>query len=201
MCGSLVYGQGSSPDAVARSASERVWDFGLTGGLLFTTIEGDMTEDNTYTANFNIGVFAARDIFPPLGLRVELYYAGLGTGFASVSDSKLRFNYIVLPALFTYNFRPNFTLGLGPYLGFLVNARDRGDDYEADITDSVSGLDVGAKIGVYFDASQTVNLAVLFQRGFINTQDGERVSTLKRYNQCVMFTVSLNISSLLSANQ
>jgi hypothetical protein len=164
------------------------------GGLLFSTVEGDNTEDHTYIPDFNLGLFTATEIFPPLGFRLELYYAGLGAGFAGVADSKLHFNYLVLPGLLTYEFRPGFTLALGPYFGFLLNARDRGDDYETNITDQISRLDIGAKIGVYYQISPVLNLSLSYQRGFMNTQSGERVSALKQYNQCVMFTTSINIT-------
>ncbi len=174
-----------------------IWEYGLTAGLLFSTIEGDVSVEHSYVADFHAGVFAQTDIFPPLGFRMELYYAGLGSGFITVGDSKLHFNYIVLPAMFTYRFKPAVTLGLGPYLGYLISARDQGDDYDEDITDLLQRLDVGVKIGVYFDVSPVVNLAVAFQRGFINTQSGERTSTLKQYNQCVMFTTSFNVSRWL----
>lgn len=180
------------------STDQPNWEWGFTGGFLFSTVEGDGTDDHTYIPNFNFGVFTATEIFFPLGFRVELYYAGLGVGYASVADSKLRFNYLVLPGLFTYEFRPDFSLVLGPYFGYLLSAQDRGDDYKSDITDQIARLDIGVKIGVYYQVSPVLDLAVSFQRGFINTQSGERVSALKHYNQCVMFTTSMNISRMLN---
>jgi len=176
---------------------KKAWEWGIMGGLLFSTVEGDNTEEHTYIPDFNAGLYATTDIFPPLGFRLEFYYAGLGAGFAGVTDSKLHFNYLVLPALLTYQFAPDFTLGVGPYFGYLINARDHGDDYDEDITDLLARLDIGAKIGVYFQISPVVNLSVSFQRGFINTQSGERVSTLKQYNQCVMFTTSFNVTRII----
>ena len=119
-------------------------------------------------------------------------------GLCGLGDSKLHFNYLVLPALLTYEFRPGMTFGLGPYFGYLINARDAGDDYEEDITELLSRLDIGVKTGVYFQVSPVLNLSVSFQRGFINTQSGERVSTLKQYNQSVMFTTSINLTRMLN---
>jgi len=174
------------------------WQYGVLGGFLFSTIEGDLTEQHSYIGDFSAGVYGTVQMFPPLGLMIELYYAGLGTGFASIGDSKLHLNYLVLPVLLTYEFRPKFTTGLGPYFGFLLNARDQGDDFEENITDLISGLDVGVKIGVYFQVSEVLNLGVSFNRGFINTQSGERVSTFKQYNQSVMFNTSVNLTKILT---
>jgi len=174
------------------------WQYGVLGGFLFSTIEGDLTEQHSYIGDFSAGVYGTVQMFPPLGLMIELYYAGLGTGFASIGDSKLHLNYLVLPVLLTYEFRPKFTTGLGPYFGFLLNARDQGDDFEENITDLISGLDVGVKIGVYFQVSEVLNLGVSFNRGFINTQSGDRVSTFKQYNQSIMFTTSVNLTKILT---
>lgn len=174
------------------------WQYGVLGGFLFSTIEGDLTEQHSYVGDFCAGVYGTVQMFPPLGLMIELYYAGLGTGFASIGDSKLHLNYLVLPVLLTYEFRPKFTTGLGPYFGFLLNARDQGDDFEENITDLISRLDVGVKIGVYFQVSEVLNLGVSFNRGFINTQSGDRVSTFKQYNQSIMFTTSVNLTKILT---
>ncbi len=188
----------ASTEQTPRQTPARTWEFGVMGGFLFSTIEGDLTEQHSYVGDFCAGVYGTVQMFPPLGLMIELYYAGLGTGFVSIGDSKLHLNYLVLPVLLTYEFRPKFTTGLGPYFGFLLNARDQGDDFEENITDLISGLDVGVKIGVYFQVSEVLNLGVSFNRGFINTQSGERVSTFKQYNQSVMFTTSVNLTKILT---
>ena len=174
------------------------WEYGIVGGLQFSTIEGDLTDDHSYIPGFHAGVFGTMEIFSPLGLKVELYYAGLGTGFVSFSDSELHLNYLVLPIMFTYEFRPGFTLGIGPYFGFLLNARDKGDDFEEDITDLIAGLDVGVKVGIYYQLSNVVNLGVSFNRGFINTQSGGRNSSFKQYNQSILVTTAVNLSRLLN---
>ncbi len=192
----LVTSTEQSP--AGRQTQARQWQFGVLGGYQFSTIEGDLTDNYSYIGNFSAGAYGTAQIFPPLGLMIEFYYAGLGTGFATIGDSKLHFNYLVLPVLFTYEFRPKFTTGLGPYFGFLLNARDQGDDFEENITDLIAGLDVGIKIAVYFQVSEIINLGVSFNRGFINTQSGERVSTFKQYNQSIMFTTSINLTKILT---
>ena len=99
--------------------------------------------------------------------------------------------------MFTYQFRPQFLLEVGPYIGVLLTAKDQGDDFKEDITDLVNWLDVGVKIGVRYELSQMVDIGAYFTRGFINTQRGERVSQFKQYNQSVMFTTSVNLSEIL----
>lgn len=179
-----------------QEAQKTVWEWGFIGGLHFSTIEGDLL-DQTYIPYFHAGAFAQTDIFPPLGFRVELYYAGLGTGFAGVADSRLQLNYLVLPAMFSYEFRRGITFIVGPYLAYLIQASDKGDDYQEEITESLARLDVGIKLGVNFQVSTVVNFGVTFHRGFINTQSGGRVSTLKQYNQAVMFSTSISITELI----
>ena len=193
-----MWAQDSNADStLIQEPKNAVWQWGFMGGLHFSTIEGDLS-DQTYIPDFHAGVYGETDIFPPLGFRVELYYASLGTGFASVADSRLKLNYLVLPGMFTYEFRPGMSFLLGPYIGYLIKANDKGDDYKEDITESLARVDVGIKIGVYFQVSPVVNLGVAFHRGFINTQSGGRVSTLKQYNQAVMFTTSFKITELIN---
>jgi hypothetical protein len=177
---------------------KRPWELGVMGGLLFSTVEGDLTETHTYIPDFHAGVFGNVELFYPLGLRVEMYYVGLGTGFVSLGDSKLHFNYLTVPAMFTYQFRPLFQLEVGPYIGVLLNAKDQGDDFKEDITDLVNWLDVGVKIGIRYELSQVVDIGVYFNRGFINTQRGDRVSQFKQYNQCIMFTTCVSITEMLN---
>lgn len=173
------------------------WKLGVMGGFLFSTIEGDQTEDHSYLANFSGGFYGSTMIFPPLGLTLELYYARMGTGFVSIADTKRHMNYLVLPILLDYEFRPGISLGVGPYFGFLLNAKDVGDDFTDDITDLLARLDVGVKIGVYFKISTKVGLGVTFNRGFINTQRGGRVGTFKHYNQAIMFTGSYRLAEII----
>jgi len=183
---------------LAVSSESGKWEFGIAGGFQFSTIEGDITDDYSYIPGFHAGVYGAMEIFFPLGLMVELYYAGLGTGFASFSDSELHLNYLVLPVMFTYDFRPGFKMGIGPYFGLLLSARDKGDDFEESITDLIAGLDVGVKLGLYYQLSNVINLGVSFNRGFINTQSGGRNSSFKQYNQSILFTTGVNLSRLLN---
>lgn len=174
------------------------WEYGIVGGLQFSTIEGDLTDDHSYIPGFHAGVYGTVEIFSPLGLMIELYFAGLGTGFASFSDSELHLNYLVLPVMFTYDFRPGFSMEIGPYFGFLLSARDKGDDFEEDISDLIAGLDVGVKLGIYYQLSKVVNLGVSFNRGFINTQSGGRNSSFKQFNQSILLTTAVNLSRILN---
>lgn len=183
------------------NSSTGIWNFGVLGGFLFSTIEGEFTENHSYIGNFSGGVYGSTGLFPPLDIRLELYYASIGTGFASVADSKRHLNYLILPILLDYQFKPAVSLGLGPYFGFLINAKDEGDDFTEDITDLIARLDVGVKIGVFFHVSKKLDLGVTFNRGFINTQRGGRAGTIKHYNQSIMFTLGLDLFEVSKKNE
>jgi len=200
-----IYGQisqsdpyyGIDEDSTGVNGEKPKWEFGVFGGLLFSKIGGDLTESHSYKPGFGAGFSGSVEIFHPLGLMVELYYAGLGTGFASIGDNKLNFNYLVLPIMFTHEFRPQLSFAVGPYFGYLAKAFEKGDDFEDDVTNLINRLDVGVKLGLYYQASRSVDLGISFKRGFINTQRGERVSSFKQYNLCLMFTTSVNLSRVL----
>ena len=55
----------SDNDTVGIEASKRVWQFGLMGGLIFSTVEGDNTESHSYIAGLGAGGYATMEIFLP----------------------------------------------------------------------------------------------------------------------------------------
>ena len=66
------------------------------------------------------------------------------------SDVSLNLNYITLPILFAYEAAPNFSLKLGPELGYLLSAKSSVDGNSTDISKFYEDFDFGADLGMAY---------------------------------------------------
>ena len=76
------------------------------------------------------------------------------------SDINLNLNYITLPILFGYKAAPNFSLKLGPELGYLLSAKSSVDGGSTtDISKYYESFDFGADLGMAYQFKKlTVDL-------------------------------------------
>jgi hypothetical protein len=66
------------------------------------------------------------------------------------SDVTLNLNYITLPVLFAFKAAPNFSLKLGPELGYLLSAKSTVDGSTTDISKKYEDFDLGADLGLAY---------------------------------------------------
>ena len=130
----------------------------------------------------------------------ELFYIGLGSKFSSGSfSSTLRLGYIMLPIMLMYAVTAKFMVGLGPYIGFLLSAKEKGDGFDDDVKDFVKGIDFGLKLGVYYQISTYLTLGLGYMHGFTNINDFSGQSEeYKDFNRVIMITACLNLGMLLN---
>lgn len=121
------------------------------------------------------GIFANYSINEKIGLNLKALYSQMGIA-SSVSDDNLRLNYLQIPLTGVYyfgqigdKFRPK--VFLGPYVGFLLNAKN-GD---IDIKDSFNSIDFGGQIGLGFNYS-------LKERTWLNVDLGYSTSFTDVYS-------------------
>jgi len=111
------------------------------------------------------GLFANYSINEKIGLNVKTLFSQMGLA-SSVSDESVRLNYFQIPLSGVYffgetgnKFRPK--VFLGPYVGFLLGAKN-GD---IDIKESFKSLDFGGQVGLGFNYS-------LKERTWLNVDAG-----------------------------
>jgi len=86
-------------------------------------------------------------------IQSELLYSIKGTKAEETqfsSDASLNLNYINLPILFAYRAAPNFSIKLGPEIGYLLSAKSKVDGGTTDLTDLYEELDLGADLGLAY---------------------------------------------------
>lgn len=100
-------------------------DFGPKFGLNVTNISN---ADANNKASIHLGAFAHTKLTDLVGLQVELLYSRQGASDKWKEEGqrvkmKMRVNYLNIPVLARLEVLRNFTVDLGPQLGFALNGR------------------------------------------------------------------------------
>jgi hypothetical protein len=108
--------------------------FGARAGVNISTLRlnalGIVSVNSQSKIGLNVGAFAEVELSDKLVLQPELAYSSLG---GKVSDFDIfegggttltNLDYIVLPLLLKYK-ASNFSIGVGPQLGFLISAKEK----------------------------------------------------------------------------
>ncbi len=177
---------------------EETLKFGILAGFVMSTLGGDFSDQHDYRGSFLLGVYMLYAISANIMLMPELFYIGLGSKWAnSSSDGSTRLGYIMLPIMLMYAITANLMVGLGPYIGFLISAKDKGDDFDEDIKDFVKGVDFGLKLGVYYKVSQYLTLGLSYFHGLANVNDFEQsVESYDDFNRAFALTACLSLAAL-----
>lgn len=173
---------------------KEAFKFGVMLGFLISSYSGDRTDDFKYAGNLLLGIYAMVAITAQFTVMPQLYYAALGTKFDGF-DNRLATGYLMLPVLLYYTITSQFMVGLGPYLGLLLRARDKGPNSNEDVKDFVKGVDAGLKLAVMYQVSSYLTFSLSFSRGFVNIQDSDN---FKQFNQAFMATAFVNLTHLLN---
>ena len=173
--------------------------FGILAGFLASTLGGEFSDEHDFRANFLFGVYALYAITATFMLMPELFYAGLGSKFSSSSfESTLRLGYIMLPIMLMYAITSQFMVGLGPYFGFLLSAKEKGSGFDDDIKDFISGFDFGVKLGVFYQVSNYLTLGLSYMHGFTNINDNEFSESFEDYNRVIALTACISLTALMA---
>lgn len=183
----------------AAPMDEETFKWGIAMAFVLANIGGDFTDDNSFRGTFMFGVFAMYALTTQLYLLPSLYYIGLGTSFSDSSfDVSLRLAYLMLPILVMYAITEQWKVGLGPYFGFLLSAKNKGDGVDQDVKDFVSGFDFGIKIAVMYKVSEYLSLSLGYLHGVTNLSDNNSSESFKQYNRAIMFAAYINLMALIN---
>lgn len=169
-------------------------EFGAFLGALMSTMTGDDSDVFGTLGNFMIGVYAMYAINSMFSLMPELYYTGKGANFKDY-DNKLKLGYIMLPIVLLYHINAQFMVGLGPYFGFLLSAKDKDDDGSEDVKEHVSGFDFGMKISALYRATSFLTISLAFSKGFSDIQSS---GSSDQFNQAFMLAVYYNLTHVIN---
>ena len=158
---------------------------GITGGATAATFLGDDAEDDEARFGYSAGLyFSARA--PGFEFRPEILFVNMGTSDEALVPAlgagpfEFTLDYVQVPFLFKATSATDKKAGggifFGPYFAFNMNAevtRDVGGvPVTTDIDDLVRDTDVGAVVGLSFDAPYW-SLDVRYTHGFQDVFEGD----------------------------
>tara|TARA_R110001583_G_scaffold38171_2_gene123318 strand:+ start:7022 stop:7798 length:777 start_codon:yes stop_codon:yes gene_type:complete len=193
----MSFGQNSIDDETGKTNSK--FTLGVFGGLNIPSLSGgndnELSRDFTSRAGGAFGFTSTLDLGSNFALRVDVLYSSEGgkrDGMQAIDASSINpqapsgafyyadfnnesiLNYLEIPAMLKYNIptgkSSNFYVDFGPYIGFLLNAKqktsgsspiyadregtmpiaptDQSFNDEADVTDSINSVNFGLTGGV-----------------------------------------------------
>lgn len=175
--------------------------FGLKAGMNISNLHGSDMEPDAKTGLLLGGVLEINLPATPFAIESGVYYSQKG---AEAEDTdftyKLKLDYIEIPVLAKFQLGPpgpiTPTLGVGPYLGFNVNAEQElsggGMTGTEDVSDEISGTEVGgiASLGLDFNLGLTkLNASARYSYGFTSVWDDSDTES----DRNAVFSVALGI--------
>lgn len=136
---------------------------GFKGGVNFSTLYTEDSQDSKMLAGFNIGLFSKVPVTGHVALQPELYFTTKGSEVTynnTFVDGTARFklNYIELPLLLAINVTDNFNIHAGPYASYLLSGKVTNEsnvnlfDFEDNInSDDFNRFDAGIAVGAGLD--------------------------------------------------
>jgi len=154
--------------ALISTASFAQTKFGVKLGTNFANVKYDLDGGGSISPDskvgFVIGGFANFSIVEEkFAIQPELLFSGQGF---KMDDDKVSLNYLSVPVIAKYYFG-GFNVQAGPQLGFLMSAKDDGDD----IKDNMKGIDLGMNIGAGYDLEMGLGFDARYYMGMSNISD------------------------------
>lgn len=149
-------------------SAQEYWNFGVKGGVNFSTVTGDYIDSPKSRTGFNIGVLAEIPIADRFSIQPEVLYSAQGfteasidqDNFADIDDNvEYQLDYIQVPVLAKIYLIDGLSLQAGPSFNFKVNE-------EWDYTPLEEGNDVELDEAQSFEFGGAAGLEYKFNNGF-----------------------------------
>lgn len=137
--------------------------FGIKGGVNFSNMYTEDVDDENMLTGFNAGIFAELPISNNIAIRPELNYTTKGAELKydnalTTGAGKFSLGYVELPLLLQAKLGNTFSLHVGPYAAYLVDAKITNKstngtfDFENNLNeDDFNRLEAGIAAGLGLD--------------------------------------------------
>lgn len=158
------------------TAQSQEFRIGFKGGVNIASIGGDYVDGLDPRIGFHVGGLVEIPLAGKFALQPELLYSSqgakqgsyLGIDFGGY-ESKVILDYINVPIMGKYYIIEGLSVELGPQIGILVNAHNKGDydgeSYNDDVKNSYNSLDVAIGIGASYRLNNGVFFSLRFNKG------------------------------------
>ncbi|SRX55810.1 porin family protein [Aequorivita sp. CIP111184] len=161
---------------------------GFKGGVNFSSVGGDFTDNYDGRTSFHIGGLVEIPISEKFAIQPELLYSSQGAKSEydnSFGDSlvigkeKLKLDYINIPIMAKYYIINGLSVEAGPQFGFLISAKNeyevsgfRGDESgDDDVKDFYNSLDIAIGIGASYRLNNGVFFSLRFNKGITKVNE------------------------------
>jgi hypothetical protein len=156
---------------------------GIRAGVNMANISGDMTDGLESNLGFHFGIDYEKAIGESLTFRPGLLYSGKGTKF-DVIDEAANLSYLEIPLDLVFPLGGGLAVNAGPYLGFLMSAKQGDVDFKEDI----NTLDFGLNLGLGYDVDPfTIGLG--YGLGLTNINDSESTDASNKNTNITLYVV------------
>jgi hypothetical protein len=126
--------------------------FGVKAGANIANLVGDDADGAKSKFGFNAGAFVEIPAGEKFSVKPELVYSLQGAkADDDGDDSKLNLSYLNIPVLAKYNITEGFFAETGPQFGFLMSAKAKEGDDDADVKDFYKGFDFSWGLGLGYE--------------------------------------------------
>jgi len=172
--------------------------FGLKGGLNFSLITGDGTDNLDGKVSFHIGAVSEIPISDRFSFQPELLYSSQGDKENSDGmEIKYKMDYLNVPLMAKYYISEGFSLEAGPQIGFLLSSKLEGDGISIDMKNLFKKVDFAIGFGLGYKLDNGLNFSGRYNVGLSNivksngTILGEEMDTNNSKNQNEVFQISI----------
>ena len=168
----------------ATSFAQESWNFGVKGGLNFSTVTGDYFQDPNHRTGFNIGLLAEIPVADRFSIQPEVLYSAQGYDFATVDQDNFldvddnveyQLDYIQVPVLAKIYVLNGLNVQAGPSFNFNVNEEldysptENGGDLELD---NANSFELGGAAGLEYKFNGGFFIQGRYTYGFTEVIDG-----------------------------
>jgi len=194
---------------VFAQANSQNFNLGVKAGLNYSDVLGDRVDGIEARPSFEAGFFAEIPLRGKFSFHPELLYSSRRAnthflefplnpqGIEGEGDLKSNSHNIIVPLITKYNFNDNFSLEIGPQIGFLVRTSVKFDEFTNSFSDDVK-FDIGPTLGLGYDVGDKLKLQLRYFIGvsdILRQSDFEKVSDEKdnQFNSVLSFTAGFVI--------
>lgn len=158
---------------------------GVKGGLNVSNFTGDLDGiDVGYQTGFNAGGFVEIKLSDKLVVQPEILFSMQGAEFKNgkayvegklvTGSANFILNYVNVPVMFKYSLVKNFSIEVGPQIGFLASAKTKtvvngySGKHEMDVKKIFESTDFGLNLGAGYDFTENFSVGVRYNLGLSN---------------------------------
>jgi hypothetical protein len=147
-------------------------NFGVKAGYNSSSVEITNAGSWTSKSGFHVGALAHIHASSHFAVQPEITFSTQG---GESPTEKLKLDYFNVPVLLQYMVSDGFRIETGPQVGFLVSAKEKAGDNEADIKDLFKGIDFSWDFGLGYVFSSGLGIDARYNLGLSDIADNPNI--------------------------